>query len=427
MKTIFYILVLMSTLSAVVSVYKNQCCDSDRVMLRRQTVCWEPVTNTTANISLTCPERYKQHIDYTIDEEGNLIFYYFVELLNENRSVKLELGRYCIGEHTTLNDVKLEKKQKAVVFCSDDGSDSPVSTDVKIYCMMVSAVFLGATALVYSLLPEIRDLLGKSIINYCVSATFAFVLFIIMEMEYTDMTLCAIRGFLAYFFIIGSFFWTNAISIQILKNMKRPYLYDSGWWEFLRYALYAWGCATALTICVVVVNYHPGNHKRPGIGLMHCWFIDNQHWYYLFSVMTIIIVANIGIFSWCLYHLWAQQFHSSHIKAVRYKCMLSLRLFMLMGIPWIFEMISTVTKSGLVTAILDIFTTLQGLLTFVVLVLLRKRALKAVLRHGWLCCLSKSVEKHLALVEDVEDIAEHTVDYRLDDQEKNGVTNGITG
>ncbi|XP_053613820.1 G-protein coupled receptor Mth2-like [Plodia interpunctella] len=416
MKFLLYIIVLSST---SVWGFNNSCCESGRVMLKRKTTCWEPETNSTVNIHLNCPKRNKQKLNYTIDDKGTLIFYYYVVLLQENRRIELPFGKYCIGQQTVLNDTKLEKTENAVVYCLDDESDDPVTTDVKAYCMIVSAIFLALTAMVYLLLPEIRDLLGKSIINYCVSSALGFMLLIIMSlMEYSDMKLCAVRGFLTYFFIVASFFWTNAISIQIIISMKRPYLYDRGWQEFVRYAIYAWGCAGALTLCVVIANYYPGDHKRPGIGLMHCWFVDNHHVYYLYSVMGVIIIANTVIFSWCLYHLWSQSFNSSHIKAVKYKCMLSLRLFLLMGIPWIFEIISSLTESGIVTAILDVFTTLQGLLTFVVLVLLRQRALKAMLKHGWLCCLSPSVEKHLALVEDVEDIAEHTVDYRLDDQKK---------
>lgn len=38
------------------------------------------------------------------------------------------------------------------------------------------------------------------------------------------------------------------------------------------YALYAWGCPTILTIILAIVNFTPGKHRKPGIGLNTCWF-----------------------------------------------------------------------------------------------------------------------------------------------------------
>lgn len=53
--------------------------------------------------------------------------------------------------------------------------------------------------------------------------------------------------------------------------------------------------------------------------------------------------------------------------------------------------------------------TLQGPLIFLVLVVFRKRVIKAMLRHGWLDCISGTVEKYLAAGSDAEDnIVQHT-------------------
>ncbi|KOB73291.1 putative class B secretin-like G-protein coupled receptor GPRmth4 [Operophtera brumata] len=133
-------------------------------------------------------------------------------------------------------------------------------------------------------------------------------------MTYSDMNLCAARGFLAYFFIIAAFFWTSAISIQILRSTRNPTLLEHGRSEFGWYALYAWGCPTILTVIMATINFHPGNHSKPGIGLNHCWFL-----------------------------------------------------------------------------------------------VFRKRVIKAMLRHGWLDCVSKPVEAYLAAGSDCEDnVIQHT-------------------
>lgn len=52
--------------------------------------------------------------------------------------------------------------------------------------------------------------------------------------------------------------------------------------------------------------------------------------------------------------------------------------------------------------------TLQGPLIFLVLVVFRKRVIKAMLRHGWLDCVLSPVEKYLAQGSDGEDDVIHT-------------------
>lgn len=58
--------------------------------------------------------------------------------------------------------------------------------------------------------------------------------------------------------------------------------------------------------------------------------------------------------------------------------------------------------------IIDVFNSMQGLLIFLLLVVLRKRVIKLMLKKGWLACISGFVEKHLALKDDEENVVQHT-------------------
>lgn len=58
---------------------------------------------------------------------------------------------------------------------------------------------------------------------------------------------------------------------------------------------------------------------------------------------------------------------------------------------------------------MDIFNALQGVLIFLLLVVCRKRVLKAMHRHGWLDCISGPIEKFLATADDEEEnVVQHT-------------------
>lgn len=64
---------------------------------------------------------------------------------------------------------------------------------------------------------------------------------------------------------------------------RRPATLDYGWREFKWYMIYAWGCPTVLTICMAIVNFHPGHHQKPGIGLNHCWFFSKFSFMSMFT------------------------------------------------------------------------------------------------------------------------------------------------
>lgn len=384
------------------------CCRPARSILSDDGYnCTNTDTNVTTPTDLLCEKRdivSKSSLDFQVDDEGQLI----VEF-NGLRTY-LDNDKFCVANETETF------KERLVVVCST-AEEQIIDDSVLGYCLIVSVIFLTLTVIVYGALPKLRDIQGKSIISFCASLAIGMAILSILKlMEYEDMTLCAVRGFFVYLFFLASFFWTNSISIQILISIRRSTIADYRWKPYIWYALYSWGVPIVLTIIMVIVNYHPGQHPKPGIGLNTCWFYDkHQQWYYMYSVMTILILANLCIFAYISIHLCCNTFASSHIKALRYKFVLTVRMFVIMGLPWIFEMISSIMETHIIWVLLDIINTLQGPLIFLLLVVLRKRVIKAMAEQGWLDCISGFVERHLAIGDDEEDVVQHT-DVDLDDR-----------
>ncbi|XP_059053343.1 probable G-protein coupled receptor Mth-like 3 [Achroia grisella] len=413
-KMFIIIVVINVVVINVVGGLDTACCDTGQLLRKfkspdgqtNKVLCFERESNRTMPLSIACEMPVIVRSKHYVSEKGHLVLQNMA-----NYDVTVNSGEYCLhrkGNSTDENSI-------VIVLCvkSDDTEDD-FNDSIKGYCMIISVIFLTLTASVYAAIPELRDLLGKSLISFCASLSIGLFILVVMKLvDYSDMALCAARGFLAYFFILSSFFWSNAMAIQIMLSMSRPTVHDNKWRAFLWYSLYAWGCPALLTVIMAIINFHPGDHAKPGLGLMHCWFVGNQQWYYMYSVMSILILANIIIFIWTSTRFWCLSFNSSHIKAGRYKLMLTIRLFVLMGIPWIFEMISSFMETSLVWTVIDIINTLQGLFIFILLVVLRRRVLKMMLKHGWLDCISDRIEKHLALAEDEEDVVEHAIDVRM--------------
>ncbi|XP_028166175.1 G-protein coupled receptor Mth2-like isoform X1 [Ostrinia furnacalis] len=393
------------------------CCQDGLVLLRRQNVCWNPKVNKTSPVTaLSCKQKLKLS-RFSINSDGDLV------LMGSSRNVTLDHRGYCIANQTRITDPELTNVSLAALICQDN-DDKIIDEKVAGYCMIVSVIFLFFTALIYCVLPEMRDLQGKSLIAFCISLGLGMMVLVIMKLmpPYRDMNLCAARGFLAYFFILSSFFWTNAISIQILLCIRRPSTLNYEWRDFMLYACYGWGVPAVLTLALALVNFLPvpglPDHKKPGIGLNHCWFYGTEHqWYYMYSIMSILIFANICIFIYISICLWKNTFATSHLKALRYKFLMTTRLFILMGITWIFEMISSLVEINIGWVIMDIYNTMQGLFIFLVLVVFRRRVVKALYKRGWLDCAAGPLERWLAVGDDDEqDVIEHTKDVPLEDK-----------
>ncbi|XP_047512497.1 G-protein coupled receptor Mth2-like [Pieris napi] len=384
------------------------CLEEDGILDEIEAFCVNPVNESKKDIWLNCnigsARIFETDFNFTVNNNESATVFV------EDQPFLHEAGTFCVANETTNSTLKL------LLFCEVE--EETTTNLVLSYCMIVSAIFLALTAIIYCALPILRDLQGKSIICFCVSLSLGLSILGIMKLtEYSDMNLCAARGFLIYYFMVSSFFWMNSISIQILFRIKRPSVPDYGWRTFSWYALYAFGTPALITIAMAIVNFHPGKHQKPGIGLLTCWFYDKwQQWYYMYSVLSILMVLNIGIFFYLSFYLWRNTFLSTHVKELRYKFRMTLKMFIIMGLPWMFEMISSFFEAHIIWTLLDIFNFLQGLLIFIVLVVLRKRVLKALYKRGCLDCVSGLVERYLAVAEDDEEVVQHTIDVPLDDK-----------
>ncbi|AKN80718.1 hypothetical protein [Diatraea saccharalis granulovirus] len=366
----FFLILCLLEMCATIAPH---CCDDGSVVLKKKHMCWNPDTNITEKIkSLDC-EKTLLLRKYNINTDGDLY-------LTFEKNITIQ--KYCLGNVTTK---EMKKIVVSPLICATQ-DNSVINDKVHGYCMIVSVVFLFLTIIIYIALPELRDLQGKNIMAFCISLSFGMILLVIMKfMVYSDMKWCAVRGILAYYFFLSSFFWTNSISIQVLMSIIRPTPINYRWKNFFWYALYAWGCPAVLTLILTTINFVPGNHSRPGIGLNHCWFYDIENqWYYMYSVISILISINICIYIYTVLYLWRNNFlKNTHLKEIKYKFSMSFKLFILMGLSWIFEISSSFMGDSYFWIITDIYNTLQGVMIFLILVPFRRKTLKIMSNHGW--------------------------------------------
>ncbi|KAI5643109.1 hypothetical protein NE865_04831 [Phthorimaea operculella] len=193
------------------------------------------------------------------------------------------------------------------------------------WCTVVSAIFLLFTACRYCLRGFYRDLFGKSVINLCVSQAMGLLIFESMRYMPTDERAgCIVRGSLAYYFILVSFFWLNAICIQTVTANKKvadrlktlaPKIFDLITYKvtvqedcerakkrrYNAYLKYAW-CTPAL-FCVFMIAF---------VSIFFDDRVVNQYllcdrvckyrsaqvqWVFIYSGMLILTANNIYLFA----------------------------------------------------------------------------------------------------------------------------------
>lgn len=154
--------------------------------------------------------------------------------LMENGSIYMEhfdeiptSDSYCLGI-----DHNADKRQAEVVVlkCIEQSHPEIRFTFLPIG-MLLSVPFLMATFFVYLLIPELRNVHGKSLMCYVFGLTLAYALLAVVQLitskdscrqgeECINIILCSAFGYIIYFAFMVSFFWLNVMCFDIFWTFR---------------------------------------------------------------------------------------------------------------------------------------------------------------------------------------------------------------
>ncbi|XP_054084759.1 G-protein coupled receptor Mth2 isoform X1 [Zeugodacus cucurbitae] len=303
---------------------------------------------------------------------------------------------YCLHAHNTSVGFVLNPMNCPIIY------KEPKTLMFNTIIMLISAPFLYATILIYWLIPELWNLHTKCLISYLLSLAIGTTLIVLVNMQDSnyETVACAFIGFVSYFFLTAVFFWLNVICFDLWLNFrvtqgavqnvtKRK--------RFLYYSLYAWGMPALMTIVTASLqNSNLPNGLKSGIGDTHCWLKLND-WsamIYFHGPCLLLIMFNIGIFFLTankIYTIRKELQHFSrgdssrrHLRTQQnnknlmqfFSVWLFFRMFIVMGIGWLLEIISYMVGNDgnctLYFAVTDAYNASQGLIIFILLVMKRK-------------------------------------------------------
>ena len=92
--------------------------------------------------------------------------------------------------------------------------------------MLISVPFLVLTFLVYCFLPELRNLLGKSLMCYVFGLTVFYIMWSTIQLKDTfNLIPCKLVAYVTYISILTCFFWLNVMSYDTWSSLR--YLFNT--------------------------------------------------------------------------------------------------------------------------------------------------------------------------------------------------------
>ncbi|XP_063825758.1 G-protein coupled receptor Mth2-like isoform X1 [Ostrinia nubilalis] len=322
---------------------------------------------------------------YFLMQNGTL----FLERKKSKQIHAYETDRYCIDAELAPNKTLIP----AVYFTKD--AETPRNDDPLKWGFLVSSVFLLLLLVVYSLLPELRNLGGLIFMAYVASLMMGFIFYFCIAMGKLTSSVCLVITCLTYFFMLASFGWLNVMSYDIFWTFRgyakaRPIHRRGENIKFLMYCAYAFGVPLGLTIALVTLN-EVNNHRRlggivPEIPLKGCFLEGPAKYVYLYAPMLLMILANWVFFLLTAFNIWrltrggdvlraqdsAATGSSTARQVNKQRFLMYLKLSVLMGLSWILEVVSSYNPDFEGWYITDLYNVFMGVIIFVIFVCKRK-------------------------------------------------------
>uniref|UniRef100_A0A2S2Q9I7 G-protein coupled receptor n=1 Tax=Sipha flava TaxID=143950 RepID=A0A2S2Q9I7_9HEMI len=278
-----------------------------------------------------------------------------------------------------------------------------------------SIVCLALTLLVYAMLSNLRNVHGYYVMCYVACLLMSFVCLLVIQWmtDIIDSILCKLFGYITLFAFLTTFCWLNVICFDIywmLRYNNSINKHSSISIRTIIYNIYCWGFSS---ICIVIAFLFQHSQNAvlikfaPNIGTNSCWFSTTDYGTIIFFLLPVstMLIANLILFVLTAIHCSRikselNKFKRSDSKTQRFivdkeKFVMSIKLFLVMGIPWSFEILSRIFHNKwIIWYILDEINALQGVMIFAIFV--AKRQVIMSLRKKFTSALdhSESTKMH---------------------------------
>ncbi|KAJ6642045.1 G-protein coupled receptor Mth2 [Pseudolycoriella hygida] len=344
------------------------------------------------------PTKYKDTDTWVLFRNGSILMGSPpIELLSKNK--------YCLNPIQNNDSIEISLMTCFIPASITKDSWLP-------YGMFISVPFLIVTILVYTILPELRNVHGKSLVCYLLGLIVGYVTLGWIKLngsEYVEPVLCRSLGYIVYFAFISAFFWLSVISFDLWWNFRHfVALVTSGmhgiskfadFKKFLVYSAYAWGSTIFMVaLCYLIdASSSISSAYQPGMGAETCFLKKSRlsEFLYLYLPIILIMTSNSTFFILTALKIRKVQIemsrvtakedsrrHQKHLDNEKAKFGLFFRLFIVMGVTWTMEAISwIISPGGWYFYVTDLTNAVQGVVIFFLFVM--KPKVKELIIKRW--------------------------------------------
>ncbi|XP_063918053.1 G-protein coupled receptor Mth-like [Zophobas morio] len=344
---------------------------------------------------------------FRLDSRGTFIVREIDESLgkiNVTRHYDIDQKEYCT-EHAT------KPKLNAYLFFRGFPHQQQIKFVYTGIAMAISCFFLALTIIYYCISDEKRTLFGKILISYCSASFLALLLLSYFGLNTKrpekGAVICKVIAFVIFYLTLAVITWMNVMCIDIYCTFGSSKSFSSRQHRgkdlkrFLLYCLHGWGTPLFLTI-LPIIFYHTNVmpfELQIIIKEEKCFLYkgDGNYAQFLFSTVpfAIMTLCNLILFvKTAIYCLQVKKeinkMNDTHLmkgekwqkfNKFRDRFGLLLKLFFIMGISFLFEVVSTFydfkkdDTTAIIEIIWDTFNCLQGVFIFAIFIL-KKRIFK---------------------------------------------------
>ncbi|CAL8124075.1 unnamed protein product [Orchesella dallaii] len=312
-------------------------------------------------------------------------------------------GRYCVDGMTNFGhgmEYTGAFEDQILLVCPDQ---APLTVQKKSIPLRYAMMLLGAAAILF-LTALISTLVWdrQNVYEWTVSCEVISMFFMILMVgiahtiarkpEKSDFGSihCVFIGAASHFFWLSTFCWLFIINFEIWWNFRNlvQLRQSRKWFRFCLYMLVGWGCPLVAVGGGLLLDKVWGLQNEdldctnlivPNYGQTNCYISKHAQGPYLFYPVGVILMFNLIFYLLTVCKMWGYQKKSQAIIQYRSRgqtqpILIFAKLFIVMGVSWIFEIISWATTPSeadsipLYWVIFDIVTLFQAVCIFVIFV-----------------------------------------------------------
>ena len=347
----------------IMDIYSAQCrpkfCADGQTVSENSMQCEGSVNHPVTN--LTCVLTYLNSSEYSVTNETQL----FITVLG------ISLGRenyVRLNGSTVAVCAELFSSSYAWIF-----SISSFERYITVIGYTLSMAGLLVLFVIYMLLPQLRNLPGKCLLNLVAALFFSQLLFLLIHTPRPNSAPCLVLSVAVHYLYLVSFFWMNVLGFDIWRTFQFHSLNHDGHGarrRLVAYHLYAWLVPLLTILVALLIDYNvilSADLLKPRYGHRYCWISSKWGLVCFFAApIGLLLLANVVFFTMTLWNIYrtsreAVAASKGHVLSRKRQLILNIKLSAVMGLTWLFGFLAlALPRDTALWYLFIIFGSLQG-------------------------------------------------------------------